>query len=442
MNTTIPETLVPLSGFPTVPRIPAHIQSLSECAQFEVNKLMENPLLDEDALDDGFLLCDLNVVYQKLVAWRHLFPRVKPFYALKCHPDENVARVLADSGGAGFDCASVAEMELALTAQSDPCSVVYANPQRAENHLVQALQLGTKALTFDGVEELNKIDWACRQANVGDRPTMILRILVPDGDSIVPLGEKFGAPLEGVDRLVARAMELDLPIKGVSFHSGSGNHSPKAYETAIHLAAQAIERINELQPGNLCQLLDLGGGYPGRDGYLSESERFAGTKSPERANGCTAGTTSEIAATVSPLLDRLFPKEVQIISEPGRYFVEGAFALCSPIYRVEEEDGVRHYFIPQGVEGVFKDCILCNEVFVPEPLVPDRQLEVELYPSCVHGPSGRDVDIICRDHPMPKLLEGDWLVFDRMGAYTMSIAARHGRPPVRYVIGGSHPSIV
>eukprot|EP00957_Ditylum_brightwellii_P171481 13054269-Ditylum_brightwellii.AAC.3 len=45
----------------------------------------------EDALDDGFILCDLSVIQSKLKAWRYMFPRITPYFALKCNPDEMVA---------------------------------------------------------------------------------------------------------------------------------------------------------------------------------------------------------------------------------------------------------------------------------------------------------------------------------------------------------------
>ena len=97
---------------------------------------------------------------------------------------------------------------------------------------------------------------------------------------------------------------------------------------------------------------------------------------------------------------------------------------------------------------MFKDCLLCSETFIPIPLsvlrnnadssdgskeqTVNKQLLVS---STVRGPSGEDYDVICRDYPLPVLQIGDWLVFDRLGAYTLSIAARSGRPPVRYVMG-------
>lgn len=42
-------------------------------------------------------------------AWGRLMPRVHPCYAVKCNPDEGLLSVLA-AMGAGFDCASEAEI--------------------------------------------------------------------------------------------------------------------------------------------------------------------------------------------------------------------------------------------------------------------------------------------------------------------------------------------
>jgi len=522
--------------------IPDHVTSLKQCAEHQIRALLDkeqnaNPATarscltreDEDCLDDGFVLCDLAVPCQKLRAWRLMFPRVDPFYALKCNPDPMVAAVLAQLH-AGFDCASVAELELARASlkrsnnKNDDNNkryfrIVYANPQRAEQDLETALALfehdddddqrqqqRSPPLTFDGPEELYKVHSAYQKQlerwnnnnNSNNSPPpppqppdLILRLLVPDEHSSVPLGEKFGAAATDVHRLVELAHQLRLPVIGVSFHCGSGNHDPNSYSTAIRLAATALAAMNrqlstaeqvgaqEIVPSaaqhqqQRCWLLDIGGGYPGVDGMMGDENRFCGSRTDPASPSSSPldatekkETTLQIAQVVTPLIDELFPpasddddyddnhagtNNVQIISEPGRYFVEGAFALCSRVYRVTVErgddgDGVerRHYYIAQGVQGVFKDCLLCSETFIPIPLSvkdddgDDKQKRstesTELILGTVHGPSGEDYDVICRDYPLPVLEIGDWLIFDRLGAYTLSIAARNGRPPVRYVM--------
>jgi diaminopimelate decarboxylase len=79
---------------------------------------------------------------------------------------------------------------------------------------------------------------------------------------------------------------------------------------------------------------------------------------------------------VTLLLKELSPQgsRVNIISEPGRYFVKAAYALCSQIYRVlveKDENDVqvhRHYYIVHGVQEVFEDVMLCEEESIPIPL--------------------------------------------------------------------------
>ncbi len=94
----------------------------------------------------------------------------------------------------GFDCASLSEIRLALEyTDNNARRCIYANPQRAEKDLDTALSLGVEALTFDGSQELLKVHRAHeKRPDAALPPEMILRILVPDDSSSVPLGEKFG----------------------------------------------------------------------------------------------------------------------------------------------------------------------------------------------------------------------------------------------------------
>lgn len=91
------------SGLSSIParydEIPAAARGLKDCAMYQINRLDQRAQSkpcslsdqEEDALDDGFFICDLSVVEEKLRAWRRMFPRIKPFYALKCNPDAMVA---------------------------------------------------------------------------------------------------------------------------------------------------------------------------------------------------------------------------------------------------------------------------------------------------------------------------------------------------------------
>ncbi|CAN0005305.1 unnamed protein product, partial [Hapterophycus canaliculatus] len=44
---------------------------------------------------DAFFAVDVECVLHKYRRWHECFPRVKPFYAVKCNPNSEVVRVLA-----------------------------------------------------------------------------------------------------------------------------------------------------------------------------------------------------------------------------------------------------------------------------------------------------------------------------------------------------------
>ncbi len=553
-----------------VTRLPPSVTNLVDCVAHEIaviedelNQSYDGDLENEkghgniealeDAIDDGFMCVDLKVLERKLEVWHRLFSpafddpiktteynyTVTPFFAVKCNPDPLVVEWLARSSRSknlplGFDCASIAELELAKQniekyslvsvsgSNTQPGNndgngkhsavpttrIVYANPQRAEADLIKAMELFATTttttqeeepncdlwLTLDGVEEVYKIAIAKerfqnkhQQALQMPSLKIILRIWVPDGHSQVPLGEKFGMRLDQIDSVLRACLDQKIQpsdIIGISFHCGSGCESVETYLEALEMGKKALQSMDkvlleaghsntESLPQHRCWLLDIGGGFPGLDGLYGDEGRFASMVAESSAVSNVEAdamqpqtTVANIGIAVRPVMqsfatagsssDPSQEAPLTLIAEPGRYFVEGAFALASKIYQKQiiphEEpsttqaggnasDTIRVYRIPHGVQGVFKDVLLCGESFVPQSLQqnPSQQdpSKKELYLSRVLGPSGDDSeDVVCDACWLPELEIGDWLVFDRMGAYTLSIASRAGRPIMRYVMGG------
>lgn len=62
-------------------------------------------LVKEDAGDRPIFAVDLDDVREKVDRWRSNFPRVIPFYAMKCNDSPRLLSTLAQLG-CGFDCAS------------------------------------------------------------------------------------------------------------------------------------------------------------------------------------------------------------------------------------------------------------------------------------------------------------------------------------------------
>jgi ornithine decarboxylase len=74
-----------------------------------------------------FLLPLLLQVSRLYEAWVTTMPRVMPFYAVKCNPEPSMVAMLA-ALGAGFDCASIQELQLAAAHGVPQDRIIFANP--------------------------------------------------------------------------------------------------------------------------------------------------------------------------------------------------------------------------------------------------------------------------------------------------------------------------
>nr|AAV39553.1 ornithine decarboxylase [Oryza sativa Japonica Group] len=181
----------------------------------------------------AFNVIDLGEVARLFAAWWRGLRGVRPYYAVKCNPNPALLGALAGLG-AGFDCASRAEMEAVLALGVAADRVVYANPCKLEPHLEYAAGVGVDLTTFDSEEEVGKI----KRCHPGCR--LLLRIKAPDGDdgggAMLNLGTKYGAHRDEVVPLLAAARRAGMAVVGVPFHAGSAVSRVGIYAAAIEAA--------------------------------------------------------------------------------------------------------------------------------------------------------------------------------------------------------------
>ncbi|KAM6965880.1 ornithine decarboxylase-like [Tautogolabrus adspersus] len=356
-----------------------------------------------------FLVANLDSMFKSHLRWLNNLPRVKPFYALKCNDTPAVVQMLR-ALGTGFDCASKGEIQLSLSLGVAPEKIIFAHTTKPLSHIKYACSHGVNLMTFDSEDELLKICQGHPKAK------LILRIAVDDSKALVRLSLKFGAKLETADKLLERAGELGLEVIGVSFHVGSGCTECGAFKQAIADARQVFDKADLM--GFQMRLLDIGGGFSGREDFQVKFEEFS-----ESINGA---------------LEKYFPPDfgVQIIAEPGRYYVESAFTLAASVIArrvitddVEElcngeennPDKVMMYYLNDGVYGSLSCLINDAAHSVVEPYLHRAVDKSEKrYPSVVWGPTCDSLDKITDSYWFPELHVGDWLLVDHMGAYTVT----------------------
>ncbi|KAJ7733093.1 pyridoxal-dependent decarboxylase [Mycena olivaceomarginata] len=365
--------------------------------------------VDPDA-ERAFFVADLAQVYAQHLRWRACLPHIHPFYAVKCNPDPYVLRLLA-ALGAGFDCASNGEISQVLAIGGvDPDRIIFANPCKAISFVRNAAKMGVACMTFDNCDELFKI------ARVHPRARLVLRILTDDSKALCQLGIKFGAPLDAVPTLLAKARELDLDVVGISFHVGSGCYDPSVYTDAVRRARTAFDM--GAAAGYRFSLLDVGGGF--------EDALF-----------------EQAAVYLTDAIDTFFPdrSEIKIIAEPGRFYVSKAFSLATNIIArraplelssgdppPSEQPSVM-YYINDGVYGAFNCILFDHQVVQPFVLSMGGSFHVAatepLHTSSVWGPTCDSIDCVCPTTQLPRALRvGDWLGFHNMGAYTVCAASQ------------------
>jgi len=133
------------------------------------------------------------------------------YSAIKSNPDEQVILLLSRLG-CGFDCASQHELSTILRLAPNTNRVddiIYANPTKQTSMLHYARDQKIPKMTFDNVEELQKI------ASVYPEAECVLRILVDDSKSICRFGAKFGTHKKDIRPVLQKAADLKLNVVGI-----------------------------------------------------------------------------------------------------------------------------------------------------------------------------------------------------------------------------------
>ena len=252
------------------------------------------------------------------------------------------------------------EISKVLEMGVDKERIIFANPAKMASHIRYAASVSVRTMTFDNESELYKVK------EMHPRARMVLRIRCDAKKAKCPLGLKFGALPQDASRLIGLARQLNLDLIGLSFHVGSGCDEPQVFDRVISIARDIFDTAAD-QYGYKLNLLDLGGGYPGEIGT----------------------SIAPIADVINQALELHFPVGcgVDIISEPGRYFVASAFTLATRIHgrylmNETDEDGQDNaeksnvYFINDGIYGSFKCRFWDHERVTPIPIQMNKNNSV------------------------------------------------------------------
>ena len=355
---------------------------------------------------------DHREIRRNYAAFRKHLPRVQAYFAVKANPDPAIVRTLFRAG-ASFDVASMPEFmivhenvkDMPARARQDWIwdKIIYANPIK-DNRTLADLDQFKPLVTYDNLCEVEKI------ARFAPHAGLILRVNVPNTGSVVELSSKFGAsPGEAVD-LIAAALAAGLVVEGLSFHVGSQCTNFQNFVQALGIADGIFKEAWD-RGHDRVKILDIGGGFPAP--YDAHVRPFA-----------------ELAKTLNAEFERLFPPDMEILAEPGRFLVATACTLVVEVIGKAVRNGKPSYYVNDGVYGTFSGVLFDHCQYHLKAL---RKGPSEI--SAVFGPTCDALDVISVAEDLPtNLALGDLLVSENVGAYTLASATNFNGMPLPKVI--------
>ncbi len=343
--------------------------------------------------------------------FKRYLPRVQAYFAVKANSLPEIVQTLFKEG-ASFDVASMPEFDTVYeNIKGMPAKqrqdwiwdkIIYANPIKPESTLEQ-LDKYKPLVTFDNVEEIHKIKKHAPNAGLA------LRLKVPNTGAMVELSSKFGAaPGEAVD-MILEADRLGLTVEGVSFHVGSQTTNYENYVQALALTANIFKEAQDRGYTKM-NLVDIGGGFPAP---------YDATVKPFR----------DLAKIINSEIDRLFPKDIEILAEPGRFLVATAGYAVSRVVGKALRDGKPCYYINDGVYHTYSGVIFDHLHY---PIKAFKKGATQI--SAVFGPTCDALDVVSMAENLPALERGDLVYSENIGAYSAASSTYfNGIPPAKIV---------
>jgi len=333
--------------------------------------------------------------------FKKYLPRVQCYYAVKANSNQQIIETLFHEGSS-FDVASYHEfMQVYQYIKNFEKKdkkyyvwdkIIFSNTIKDRTAL-RRIKEYKPLVTYDNIAEVKKIKEYC------DTAGLVLRLKVPDTGSQVEMSSKFGAEPGEAQNLIQQAFDAGLTVEGISFHVGSQCTNFNNFTEALAITSEIFNSARK--KGFNLNLIDIGGGFPvPYDPQVPEFEK--------------------LAAILNSEFKRLFPDDIQILAEPGRFIVATAAVLVSEIIGKARRDGKVFYHINDGVYHTFSGVVYDH--WIPNfKAIKDGETEI----CAVVGPTCDSFDKISLSVELPGNLEvGDYLLTDNIGAYSIASATK------------------
>jgi diaminopimelate decarboxylase len=341
-------------------------------------------------------------------------------FSVKSNSNRSALRALANLGS-GFDIVSGGELQRVIAAGGGPRRCVFAGVGKTEDEIEFALRQGIYSFNAESEPELQRIN------RVAARLKKIAPIAVrvnPGVDAYthakITTGtyeNKFGIQFEQVEGVYARASKLkNLRLRGLQMHIGSQITETTPFEQAARKVLPLLKRLQEKYP---LEFFSVGGGL----GIVYKPALASGAAAWWKTSAAkNILTPQKYAGRLVPLLQ---PLRLKILVEPGRFIAGNAGILVTRVEFVKKT-GRKNFVI---VDAAMNDLIRPAFYDAYHEIVPLTRNHGVRISSDVVGPICESSDFFCKDRPLPKVGEGDYLALLSAGAYGFAQASNYNTRP-------------
>lgn len=327
-------------------------------------------------------------------------------YAVKANSNLAILNVFARLG-AGFDIVSGGELQRVLAAGADPKKVVFSGVGKTADEMKLALKVGIFCFNVESAPELERLNEVAGQC--GKKAPISLRVNPNVDPKTHPYistglkGAKFGVAYDNALDLYRRAAALpNIEVTGIDCHIGSQLLDPSPFVEALDRILALVDQM--AAEGIHIHHLDLGGGL----GIKYNAEQAQPT----------------VASYLTPLLDKLAGRGLQVVLEPGRRLVGNAGLLLTRIEYLKQGEAKNFAIIDAAMNDLMRPA-LYEAWHDINPVVPRSGAATEYD---VVGPVCETGDFLGQARPLA-VEAGDLLAVMSAGAYGMAMASNYNTRP-------------
>lgn len=336
-----------------------------------------------------FLVMDRDVIRRKFREFQEAIGQARIFYALKANPHRQIVRLLLELG-TDFEVSSPEELSFLLSHSVPPQRLISSNPVKTEGFIKAAYASGVELLAFDSYPEIEKL------AQLAPGSKVYVRLTVSNEGSQWPLSRKFGVEAEEAVRLLMEAGERGLKPYGITFHVGSQCTKQATWVNALENSKEVWDMAKAR--GLRLRMLNIGGGFPIK--YINPTLSI-----------------TQIAKVVRDVVEKMFPKDIEIFVEPGRALVGEAGILVASVIGKGTRNGEKWLYLDVGVFNGLMESI----GGIRYPIAVARNGPRSRW--VLAGPSCDSFDVISTEVELTEPEIGDKVYIMSAGAYTTAYAS-------------------